>query len=58
MLQAMRTVSIIMIANIFIILAWAYQLFFYAKMLGEFLCAIMLFFVKDSYIFRWMVRES
>ena len=51
----MKIVGIIQVANSFIILAWAYELYYYAKIMGEFMCAILCFFARESYVFRWLV---
>jgi uncharacterized membrane protein len=55
MMTVAQVLAFLGIANIFIILAWAYSIGYYAKMIGEFVCAIMLFFLRETYIFRWAV---
>ena len=54
---AIRVLGFVEIGNALVILAWASALYLYAKILGEFLCAIIGFFVRSSYIFRWIVKS-
>ena len=58
MLQVMQGISIFGVANAFIIIAWAFRTYYYAKCLGEILCSIVLYFVRDSHWFRWIVSVT
>ncbi|CAG9330589.1 unnamed protein product [Blepharisma stoltei] len=48
-----RIISAFQIANMFIIFAWADALYIYAKMMGEFVAALIGFFVREHQAFRW-----
>lgn len=52
---SVRLVSGLQILNMFVIFAWVNSLYIYAKMMGEFVAALIGFFIREHQAFRWSV---